>query len=157
IRLFLVRGRVKVLGTYIKIPYFLAGGKWVFAKGPSYQMFIGELVNNTMMCPKPILSPTGSLKEKNWIPVESATDSCKIVVNINTRSVLLYNSASDEITSTIPDGKDRFAWRGGWSGSSAFVPFRGKYLGILHRKNTRYPEVYEHMFVVCDENLCVSL
>jgi hypothetical protein len=41
-----------------------------------------------------------------------------------------------------------------WSGSSQFIEFDGKWLGVVHRR--RIPGVYEHAFVLMNSDLTLN-
>jgi hypothetical protein len=125
--------------------------KFVFLDTISRQ-FISRIYDNEVVNPAVFPSVVGSKAEKNWIILQTCEDNFAICTNINTKALLLFDYKSRSCR--IADGVDAksFSWSdGGWSGSTPFIPFDGLNLCILHRRSTKNPVCYAHMFVLCDE------
>lgn len=153
VRLFHCAKRIMLLGTSVKRPSIELNGKTYCSGDNVYETFIGELAGNEVVHPYIFISPTSNSQEKNWIPVTSSTDQCKILTNLNMQSLILYNAGSRKVEATLAESIEPMAWEG-WSGSSPLIPCKHGYVGIIHRRSS-YPEVYQHMFIRCDDRFRV--
>lgn len=120
--------------------YFL--GTLVLGNTDKGTMCYGKVVN-LEFCEQTEI-PTGQLREKNWMPVETrpfccvySTDPYKIV-NVKSREFF-----------DIDEG-----FGGSFSGSSPVVPYKnGKYISLVHKRDAA--NNYIHYFVVYNQDLRV--
>jgi hypothetical protein len=120
-------------------------------KATLVRQFVAIFSGSQLIDLKIIPSVSNSAWENNWSVFQNSKSPILFCVNFNSRALLSvdWTSASGEIVEGCKP--EDFVWRGGWSGSTPFVRFGDKYIGILHRKSDFRPEVYAHMFVLCDD------
>jgi hypothetical protein len=95
-------------------------------------------------------SPNGSKKEKNWIPLVSR-DDLFFIYGINPYSVFKFDAGKLELVHGIDPADSNCSIRG----STQFVPWRGKYLGVAHfdREYVDRKHYRRHVFVVIDRDM----
>ena len=114
-------------------------GKWV-------------VIRNTMTLIPDLEAPheviyyhTNRRREKNWMPL---VDDDRLYVLYNTRPWEVCELFPDGSMATVRTGPGLDEW---WSGSSNFVPYRGMWLGVLHRRRGEdVKHYYEHAWVLMD-------
>jgi hypothetical protein len=85
---------------------------------------------------------TDTLREKNWMPIPG--ESLNFLYS--TKPWVVLSSSGDVILTE--EGSQK------WSGSSCFIPFDGKWLGVVHKR--RIPGVYDHAFVLMNSDLTLN-
>ncbi len=85
---------------------------------------------------------TDTKREKNWMPIPGEN----LHFLYSTKPWVILSSSGDVILKE--EGSQR------WSGSSQFVEFDGKWLGVVHKRSI--PGIYEHAFVLMDESLTLN-
>jgi hypothetical protein len=95
-------------------------------------------------------SPNGSKKEKNWIPLVSG-NSLFFIYGIRPYSVFRFDAGELKVVHGI-DPKDNYC---SIRGSTQFVPWKGRYLGVAHldREYVDLKHYRRHVFVVIDRDM----
>ena len=84
---------------------------------------------------------TDTKREKNWMPLVRGDE---LFFLYSTSPWVVLNQRAEVELSSPGTGKK-------WSGSSCFIPFEGKFLGVVHRRQNK--RVYEHAFILVNEDL----
>jgi hypothetical protein len=95
-------------------------------------------------------SPNGSKWEKNWIPVVSR-DSLFFIYSIAPYAVFEFDAGDLKLVRGIAPADSHCSIRG----STQFVPWRDRFIGIAHpeREYIDRKQYTRHVFVVIDQNM----
>lgn len=118
-------------------------------------MVLAEIRGHAVVDPRPVPSPTGRPREKNWMPVAD-DEQVRFVYYLADGEVVDASDAADGQalrTVEVPTAARRAL--AGWSGSSQAIPWEGGRLCVVHLALRGIPlltrlkgAVYLHRFVV---------
>lgn len=129
-RLFSWKGRDWVLfSACFQMP---KGKKWIVSRNT---MILMDLETKQFV---PL--HTDQMREKNWMPIPS--EELSFLYSVSPWVIL--NSSGEIQSQSVGPGT-------AWSGSSQFIPFDGKWLGVVHRRVKKGS--YVHAFVLMNEDL----